>query len=160
MARTRYGIQAQDAQDVFHEAVATYLKVHERYPPQDNHFGILVGIFQRKALEFLGSRQRTGRMSQRLAAKLRADRPQVARGEDPAGTVADCVIRAEDAAMIRRAIEALSPDARDLLLALAEGRASRLDMIAELGLNRNTFDTRLRTLRLRLKKALSSAGVL
>src|SRR5262245_56396087 len=42
MARTRYGIRAQDAHDIFHESVATYLQIHGRYPPGDNHFGLLV----------------------------------------------------------------------------------------------------------------------
>ena len=47
-----------------------------------------------------------------------------------------------------------------LMLTLAEGRLSRLELIAELGVNRNTFDTRLRALRLKLKERLHRAGVL
>lgn len=160
MARTRYGIRAEDAQDIFGESVATYLQVHGRYPPGDNHFGILVGIFHRKALEHLGQSQRTDRVAERLVRKLRADRPSVARGEDPSGTVADRVIRAEDASLIRAAIASLSDEGREMLLSLAEGRTTRLDLIRDLGINRNTFDTRLRTLRLRLKRALETAGVL
>jgi RNA polymerase sigma factor (sigma-70 family) len=160
MARTRYGIRAQDAQDIFHESVVTYLQIHGRYPPGDNHFGLLVGVFQRKALEFLGASQRKDRVAERLLARLRADRPDLARGEDPSGNVADCVIREEDARLIRAAIDALSPESRELVLALAEGRATRLEMIESLGMNRNTFDTRLRTVRLRLKKALETLGVL
>lgn len=160
MARTRYGIRAQDAQDIFHESVATYLQIHGRYPAGDNHFGLLVGIFQRKALEFIGASQRQGRVAERLVTRLRAERPAVARGEDPEGDVTERVIRDEDAMLIRDAIEALSPEAREMLLALAEGRTSRLGMIEDLGINRNTFDTRLRSVRLRLKKVLETAGVI
>ncbi|MCG3133789.1 MAG: hypothetical protein HMLKMBBP_01054 [Planctomycetes bacterium] len=159
MARTRYGIRAQDAEDLFHEAVATYLQIHSRYPSKDNHFGILVGIYQRKALEFLDASRREGRIAQRYATRLQADRPVVARGEDPSGDAADCVIREEDAQLIRRAIHSLSDEGRDMLLALADGSTTRLDMIEALGINPNTFDTRLRTLRLRLRKELESAGV-
>lgn len=160
MARTRYGIRAQDAQDIFHESVATYLQIHGRYPSGDNHFGILVGIFQRKSLEFLGAAQRQGRVAERLVTRLRAERPAVARGEDPEGDVIERVIRDEDAGLIRSAIEALSPESREMLLALAEGRTSRLGMIEDLGINRNTFDTRLRALRLRLRHVLETTGVL
>ena len=37
---------------------------------------------------------------------------------------------------------------------------TRLEMIEEMGINRNTFDTRLRSLRLTLKDTLSRHGVL
>lgn len=160
VARTRYGIQPQDSQDIFHESVATYLAIHTRYPAGDNHFGLLVGIFHRKSLEHLGAVRRTSRAAVRLVEKLRADRPQVARGEDPSGNVSDRVIRGEDAALIRSAIATLSPESREMLLTLAEGRATRLEMIQALGMNRNTFDTRLRALRLRLRKRLEISGVL
>jgi RNA polymerase sigma factor (sigma-70 family) len=160
LARARYGILPQDAEDVFHDAVLTYIAVHERYPPGDNHFGLLVGIFHKKSLEFLDSQERRGRVARRFVAKLQADRPDVARGEDPCGPAVDRVIREEDASLIRSAIASLSDEARELLLTLAEGRMSRLDLIRALGINRNTFDTRLRGVRLRLKGTLESAGVL
>lgn len=160
MARTRYGIRVHDAQDIFHESVATYLSIHSRYPAGDNHFGILVGIFQRKALEHLGARSRTDRVAERLVTRLRAENPNVSRGEDPEGTVTDRVIREEDAHLIRSAIESLAPDAREMLLSLAEGRTTRLELIRDLGINRNTFDTRLRALRLRLRKSLETSGVI
>jgi len=160
MARTRYGIRPNDAPDIFHESVATYLVVHGRYAPGDNHFGLLVGIFHLKALEFLAARQRTDRVASRLATRLRADRPDVARGEDPEGNAAERVVRDEDARLIREAIASLAPDAREMLMALADGRTSRLELIESQGLNANTFDTRLRAIRQRLRRALESTGVL
>jgi RNA polymerase sigma factor (sigma-70 family) len=159
IARARYGLRVEDAEDVFHEAVATYLVVHSRYGPADNHFGLLVGIFHKKALEHLGARDRTGRVARRFVARLRSDRPGIARGEDPQGAAVERVIREEDAELIRAAIESLNDEGRQMLLSLAEGRLSRLEMIAELGVNRNTFDTRLRALRQRLRERLSRSGV-
>ncbi len=160
LARSRYGIRPQDAEDIFQDSVVTYLAIHERYPPNDNHFGILVGVFHKKSLEFLDGEDRHGRVARRFVARLQADRPSVARGEDPSGPAVDRVVRDEDAALIRAAIGTLSDDARELLLALAEGRMTRLDMIQALGINRNTFDTRLRSVRLRLKRVLADSGVL
>ncbi len=160
IARARYGIRPQDADDIFHESIQTYLGVFSRYPEGDNHFGLLVGIFHKKCLEHLSARERDGRAARRFVDRLRRDRPVVARGEDPKGPVVDRVIRGEDAELIRAAIAALSDEARELLLALAEGRASRLELIEALGINRNTFDTRLRASRLRLKATLEQRGVL
>jgi RNA polymerase sigma factor (sigma-70 family) len=160
VARARYGILPQDAEDIFHEAVVTYLAIHQRYPPQDNHFGILVGVFHKKSLEFLDSQERQGRVTRRFVARLQADRPDVARGEDPSGPAVDRVVREEDAALIRSAIASLSTEAREFLLTLAEGGTTRLELIEALGINRNTFDTRLRGVRLRLKRTLADSGVL
>jgi RNA polymerase sigma factor (sigma-70 family) len=159
MARARYGILPQDSEDIFHEAVVTYLAIHERYPPGDNHFGLLVGVFHKKSLEFLDGQDRRGRVVRRFVARLKADRPDMARGEDPSGAAADRVVREEDAALIRSAISMLTPEARELLLTLAEGRMTRLELIEALGINRNTFDTRLRGVRLRLKRTLAESGV-
>ena len=160
IARARYGLRSDDSEDVFHDAVATYLAVHSRYGPSDNHFGLLVGIFHKKTLEHLGARERSGRVARRFVARLRSDRPGVVRGEDPKGPAVDRVIRDEDANLIRTAIESLNKEGQAMLIALAEGRLSRLEMIAELGVNRNTFDTRLRALRLKLKERLARVGVL
>lgn len=160
IARARYGILPQDAEDIFHEAVATYLSIHSRYGDGDNHYGLLVGIFHKKALEHLGARERAGKISRRFTARLRAERPVAARGEDPKGTTADRLIRDEDARLIREAIDSMNDDAREMLLALAEGQLSRLEMIERLEVNPNTFDTRLRALRLKLRQKLMRSGVL
>lgn len=159
-ARSRFGIQLHDAEDIFHEAVLTYLGIHSRYGQRDNHFGLLVGIFHKKCLEFLGRVERRGRVNRRMAANLQANQPFVARGEDPKGPAVERVIRREDAALIRDAIHSLEDESQEILLDLAEGRVSRLEMIDRMGINRNTFDSRLRSLRLRLKRELAENGVL
>ncbi len=159
IARARYGILSQDAEDIFHESVATYLSIHKRYPPKDNRFGILVGIFHKKSLMFLRSRDWQGRVARRFVARLQADRPIIARGEDPSGCTLEKVLRSEDAQIIREAIAGLDESRRELLLALAEGRMTRKEMIKALGVNRNTFDTRLRAVRMQLKSVLAESGV-
>lgn len=160
IARSCYGIRPQDAEDVFHDAVVTYLQIYKRYPAKDNHFGLLVGIFHKKCLEFLDSRDRRGRIARRFTAKLQADRPAIARGEDPCGTTIDRVLRDEDARLIREVITAIEPGKLEVLLTLAEGRKTRIELIEEQGVNRNTFDTRLRKTRLELQGSLTSIGVL
>jgi len=158
--RSRYGLQLHDAEDIFHDAVLTYLGIHTRFTDKDNHFGLLVGIFHKKALEFLGREDRQSRVARRFVSRLQANKPAIARGEDPKGAAVERVIRHEDAELIRDAIGGLEEEHQELLLDLAEGRVSRLEMIDRLGINRNTFDSRLRTLRLRLKRQLEESGVL
>jgi RNA polymerase sigma factor (sigma-70 family) len=159
-ARSRYGIRSNDAEDIFHEAVLTYLGIHGRYSDRDNHFGLLVGIFHKKCLEFLGREERQTRVARRLVHSLQANRPEVARGEDPRGPAVESVIREEDSQLIRGAIECLPEDSQEILLDLAEGRVTRLEMIDRMGINRNTFDSRLRSLRLKLRQQLLDDGVL
>jgi len=159
-ARRRYGLQMHDAEDIFHDAVLTYLGIHARYTDKDNHFGLLVGIFHKKALEFLGREERQTRAARKFVTKLRATRPLLAKGEDPKGPAVERVIRREDSALIRAALATLDDENQAMLLDLAEGSVSRLEMIDRLGINRNTFDSRLRTLRLRLKSNLAEACVL
>ena len=159
-ARMRYGIQLHDAEDIFHEAVLTYLVIHGRYSERDNHFGLLVGIFHKKSLEFLGREERQSRVARRMVHNLQANQPELARGEDPRGPAVERVIRDEDAELIRGAISGLTEESQEILLDLAEGRISRLEMIDKLGINRNTFDSRLRSLRLKLKQQLTDDGVL
>ncbi len=158
-ARTRHGIAASDADDIFQDAVVTYLLVQGRYPGLVNHVALLVGIFQKKSLMFLTDASKRGRQPGRLVARLRADRPAVARGEDPLGTTLDDVVRKETCSLIRDAIASMAEDRRELLLALAERRASRRELIAAMGLNPNTFDSRLRSARLRLRGDLRRVGV-
>jgi DNA-directed RNA polymerase specialized sigma24 family protein len=62
--------------------------------------------------------------------------------------------------LIRGAIECLPEDSQEILLDLAEGRVTRLEMIDRMGINRNTFDSRLRSLRLKLRQQLLDDGVL
>jgi DNA-directed RNA polymerase specialized sigma24 family protein len=159
LARARYGILPQDAEDIFHDAVATYLVIRNRYGSKDNHFGLLVGIFHKKALEFLDVRDRQGRIAKRFVNRLRAARPDVARGEDPYGTADERIIRSEEAGLIQEVVAELPEEWREVLLAIAEKRETRLSVIERMQMNRNTFDTRVRRWRLELKKKLLDSGI-
>lgn len=159
MARRRYHLQSCEAQDLFQDAVETWLRVNRRYPPDDNHFGLLIGIFHRKALEHLDAKRRDQRLADRLIAKLFLESPLTLRGEDSQGDTVTQVIRSEDARFISEAIGALDPAVRSMLLALADGSVTRREIIAQLRLNPNTFDTRLRALRLELRNGLAPYGI-
>jgi RNA polymerase sigma factor (sigma-70 family) len=150
VARRRYGVHAVDAEDVFQDSVVTYLRIRNRYPADANHFGLFVGIFHRTTLTSLKrSRRRLG-VLERLATRL----AHAQRTPDPASAPDAAALSVERAAAIRAAVATLDRDAREALLPLAEGRHSRLDLIARLGINRNTFDSRLRVARNRLRRDL------
>lgn len=159
LARSRYGMLPQDGEEVFHEAVLTYLLVGERYPATDNHFGLLVGIFHKKAFESMKKSGRRESMAQKLLNRLRGECPDKANGQDPQGSAADIVVRSEQACLIRRAIKSFDCEELRWLLLMAEGHKTRLQLIEELGINRNTFDTRIRDTRLRLRQLLQESGV-
>ena len=57
MAGRRYGIPAQDCEDVVHSAVVDYLVQSGRYPTADP--GLLVVIARRRCIDFWRSRQMT-----------------------------------------------------------------------------------------------------
>jgi len=158
-ARRRQGLSAADADDVFQDSVATYLVVRLRYPADANHFGLLFGIGRMKARMLLRRVASRGRAKRRFADLLRARRPEAARGEDAGGTVLDRVVRAESSALIRGVLASIATERREMLLALAERRSSRLEMIAAAGAKPSTFDTRLRSARLGLLRSLRAAGV-
>jgi DNA-directed RNA polymerase specialized sigma24 family protein len=158
-ARTRHGIAGADAEDIFQDSVLTYLHVHGKYSGVESHAALLFGIFHKKSLMFLTGVAKRSRQSGRLAERLLADRPAVARGEDPCGTTLDGLVRKETCSLIRRVVESMAQDRRELLLALAERRASRRELMAAMGLNPNTFDSRLHAARLRLRSRLRTAGV-
>jgi DNA-directed RNA polymerase specialized sigma24 family protein len=158
-ARRHHGIRSDDADDVFQDAVTTYLIVNGKYPDDANHFGLLFGIFRRRSQMFLRADRTRRRANDRLVERLLGRRPDVARGEDPRGTTLDRLVRDESASLIRRAIAAIEADRRDLLLAFAERRASRLDLAAAGAVNPDTLDSRLRSARRRLMRSLEAVGV-
>jgi DNA-directed RNA polymerase specialized sigma24 family protein len=150
IARVRYGIAADDAQDVYQDSVVAYLLVKDRYARDANHFGLFVGIFHHKAMRFLSTERGRGRSLERFAAHLACGL-----SEFDAATSPDAAVRrVERDAAIRDSVASLPRDERALLLELGEGRSRRLDLIARLGINRNTFDSRLHEARASLRRSL------
>jgi DNA-directed RNA polymerase specialized sigma24 family protein len=160
LAQRRFGIRGSDAEDVFEEGVVTYLVVHGRYAADQNHYGLFLGILRNKCLERHDRSRRGERSLRRLGSALLRERSRATRGEDPHGDALEGLVHAEEAARIRAAIAAIPEQTRTWLLAMAEGRATRTQTIRALHLNRNTFDTRLRALRKRVRRELAAAGVL
>ena len=58
------------------------------------------------------------------------------------------------------ALADLRPESRELFRLMVEEEFDRKDMIRHFGLNKNTYDTRLRTARLELQDVLRKKGVL
>ena len=151
IGRRRYRMSADDAEDVFQDSVLTYLLSRNRYPAGSNHFGVLVGVFHRKALASLRRSRRRVRSFERVARRLASAR----RAPEPPDAA---MIRAERSAAIQAAVNALADDVRETLLCLAEGRHRRFELIERLGINRNTFDSRLHVARKRLRQHLARRG--
>jgi DNA-directed RNA polymerase specialized sigma24 family protein len=91
--------------------------------------------------------------------RLRETAPHRVQGLVIDESVLDAIVRIEEADAVRAALAELSTEAHALLLMLAEQEVTRLKLIEILGVNRNTFDTRLRALRRKLKQLLREHGV-
>lgn len=160
IARSRRGIRTDDAEDLFHDAVVTYLQIQSRYPDEVNRFGLLVGIFHKKVLEFTATSQRRQRGLERFARRLASDRGHSLPGRDTAAPADGSIIREETSAAIRASIASLPEGIRSVLVALAEGRKRRLELVRELGISCNTFDSRLHVARERLRRRAVAAGAM
>jgi len=160
IARSRRGLTADDAEDVFQDAVVTYLRIQQRYPAHINRFGLLVGIFHRRMLEFASRSQRRRRGLERFVRRLASERDRRVPGRDADGAADSRIVREETARAIRASISSLPDGIRPILLALAEGRRRRLDLVRELGISRNTFDSRLHVAREALRRRAVAAGAM
>jgi RNA polymerase sigma factor (sigma-70 family) len=160
IARSRRGIGTGDAEDLFHDAVVTYLQIQHRYPADVNRFGLLVGIFHRKVLEYTATSQRRRRGLERFVRRLESERGRRVPGRDVDAPADSRMIREETAAAIRASIESMPESIRSVLLALGEGRRRRLELIRELGISPNTFDSRLHVARERLRRRAVAAGAM
>lgn len=157
VAQKRYGIQPHDAEDALHNAMATYMEIGGRYPADENHGGIATGIFYKKCLEHIDRSAREQRKLQRAVGAARAGRngssAVVLDGEMRTPQPEEELMEAERSADVRAALAALSSEHRELVGHIANG-ASRQELIERYGVCKNTFDTRLRNLRLKLVDAL------
>jgi DNA-directed RNA polymerase specialized sigma24 family protein len=160
MARSGGGVHREDAEDAFQDAVVTYLEVQARYPPDVSRFALLVGIFRCKVLAFAAASRRRRRALERLARGLSRARDRRVPGRDAAGAADGRMMREETAAAIRTSIASLPDGIRSVLLCLAEGRRRRLELVRELGINRNTFDSRLHVARRILRRTAVAAGAM
>ncbi len=158
LAWSRYRMDREEAEDVVQTAFATYFQIRGRYSRVVDHAAFLCGIFRHKCLKHIegatGERKRMRRYcSTPYAARenqwIRPDRP----GQAP--SVLDALVRDETRGDILRAVARLRPSARRLVAMVAFSRMGRQDLIRELGLNKNTLDSRLHACRAELRRLLT-----
>jgi RNA polymerase sigma factor (sigma-70 family) len=157
LARSRYRVTRDEADEIVQTAFAAYLQVRARYAHVADHGAILGGIFRNKCLTHLG---RVGREKQRLARySLTSDAArenQWIRPSRPAEapSVLEEIVRCETRREIRDAIARLRPSSRRLISLLVLGDLGRKRLIDVLGVNKNTFDSRLHACRAELRGLL------
>lgn len=158
LAWRRYGIAASDADDIVQNACVAYLEVKDRYGKDENHHGILIGIFRNKCREFLEARRRGQQRLDRYRQAKEQEASTTAAGppDEEHGALAD-LMQDEDNKGIRAAITELRPEAREMLLLLVSvGRQGLLDRY---DLKPNTLDSRLHVYRRELRKLLRKKGI-
>lgn len=157
-----HGLQQADAEDAVQSAFLTYLEVRDRYAESDAHAAILVGILRNKCRELTRD---ASRRSARLAAYCGT--PDAAREnawirpappQRPPGVV-EGLIRREDRTVVYDAIRRLPRTSRVIVRLITWREMPRRTIIRRLNVNANTFDTRLRNGRLRLRRELAQSGI-
>lgn len=162
LARRRYGLGADAAEDLLQAALLTFWQVRDRYPRADEHVPILVGIFRNKCRESVTQRIRESSRSAKLRTHVEAGTGSLARAKTPTtatGGLLSGLVEREDGRRILEALASLRPAAREFLMLLGEGRLSRAQMIERYKLNPNTLDSRLRTYRSELRRELRRRDV-
>jgi len=163
LAWFRYRIRVQRAEDVVQTTFATFLTVRHRYEKVADHPAILIGIFRKKCLEHIDRSVREQRKLDRYCHAadavrenpwIRAVRPGQAR------SVIDELIDREEGSRITDAIERLRPSSRELVSKIVDDGMGRRELIEELGLNKNTVDSRLHVTRRELRQALKSRDII
>jgi RNA polymerase sigma factor (sigma-70 family) len=162
LARRRYRIMADVAEDLLQSARVTFLQVRERYPRPEEHPRILVGIFRNKCREHVGQAVKASRQMESLRSMAAAGElgtPTTPADAGKAAGVLGDLVREEEGRQIFAALAELRPRARELLRLIAEEGVTRADLIARYELNPNTLDSRLHTYRKELKGLLERRGV-
>lgn len=162
LAWHKYRIQRGDAEDIAQNAVTTYCEVRERYAEEENQYGILLGIFNNKCLEFIDAAVRDKKRMERLSATPDARRTNP--WLDPEGhgaprSVIEDLVKKENGRLILAALAEMRPEAREMFDLLAKERVGRKGLIEKYGLNKNTVDSRLHVFRKELRSLLEGKGV-
>jgi RNA polymerase sigma factor (sigma-70 family) len=157
LAWSRYRVRRETAEDIVQTAFTAYLEVRHRYTHVEDQRAIVSGIFRNKCLAHIDRSVREARRFRRYVATPDAARenPWI-RPHAPAQSpsVLEEIVNRETRNGIVRAIARLSPSSRRLVAMLVFGRMSRQDLIRELGLNKNTLDSRLHACRGELRRLL------
>jgi RNA polymerase sigma factor (sigma-70 family) len=156
LARRRFRLARDVAEDLVQSALVTYLEVRDRYPRTEEHFRILVGIFRNKCREHIERAVRSARGFESLRRDALANGP--AAGPLKCGPAEDDVlahlIEREDGRRIVAALARLRPQAREMFRLITEEGLSRRELMERFRLNKNTLDSRLHTYRRELREML------
>ncbi len=158
----RYRIPREQAEDVLQTAFAAFLSVRHRYEVEEEHPAILVGIFRKKCLEHIDRsvREKTKLRRYCNAADSARENPWIRRDRPAeAPSVIDELVRREDGRQILEAIAELRPTSRKLFALILRRGLGRKELIDELGINKNTLDSRLHVGRRELRGLLRRRGV-
>lgn len=157
IARQRYRIPRQEADDLIQATIHTFLEVRNRYPRPEEHAPIIVGIFRNKCREHIERAVRGTRRLDELKREIQAgtaDLPTIRAAREGEGGIIEDLIRREEAERILRALALLRPEAREMFRLITEFGFSRKQLIEHFGLNPATLDSRLHSYRNELKKEL------
>lgn len=162
LAWRRYRIPQQVAEDLVQAALLTYLEVRDRYPNEEEHPKILVGIFRNKCREHIDGQVRAARKLRALRIKAEAGitgTPVVPVESATDDGVVDELARREQFHLVLQALAELRPSAREMFRLIVEEGADRKELISRYGLNKNTLDSRLHAYRNELRKILGRHGI-
>jgi RNA polymerase sigma factor (sigma-70 family) len=159
LARRRYRIRREVAEDLVQAALLTYLEVKHRYPRTEEHLRILVGIFRNKCREHIGRSVRAARGLHALRSSAESDGSQSVRGEatNEDGVLQDIVGR-EEGRLIVQALGRLRPQAREMFRLIVEENLTRKELMRRFAVNANTLDSRLHTYRKEFRRLLDRQG--
>lgn len=158
----RYRIPRDVGEDVFQAALVTFIEVRGRYPNQDEHSRILVGIFRNKCREHIDRHVRQEKKRRALHDSVRrgdAGTSILSPNATPEDGVVDELMRREEECLILEALSELRPKAREMFRLIVEEGATRKELIERYGLNKNTLDSRLHTYRKELRALLQRRGI-
>ena len=162
LAWHKFKIREEDSQDIFQNTMATYFQVRDRYREEENHYGILIGIFNNKCLEYIDRAVREQKKFKNFVANPRAKGESSwlgTKGGSVARSVLEDLITTEDRKHILNAISELRPEAKEMFRLLVEQGLGRQGLIHHYSINKNTLDTRLHVFRKELKNLLRKRGV-
>jgi len=162
LAWHKYRIRRDFSEDIIQIAITTYCEVKERYAGEENQYGILLGIFNKKCLEHI---DRSVREKRKFDKYLR--RPEVHQANpwlDPEGNgasqgILEDLVNREEGRLILSAISNLRPEAREMFRLLVEEEMGRQGLINHYGVNKNTLDSRLHVFRGELRSLLRKLDV-
>jgi RNA polymerase sigma factor (sigma-70 family) len=153
LARRRYRLSRDVAEDLVQASLLTFVEVRHRYANEAEHPQILVGIFRNKCREHIGHSVRTNRVLGRALPLHSETLVRSTRDSSGAGLLDDLVTK-EQSHSILYALQNLRPQSREMFRLITEEGLSRKQLMERFGLNANTLDSRLHSYRLELKKLL------